>query len=745
MALTSTAMQATDSFSLMLSRRCNISCAHCSVESGPRIRGEPTEAEVIALLEQAADAGVTSVLITGGEPMLRENLVHQLIRMAKGRGMGTAMATNGFWGRNRGAAWKKMHALRQSGLTRLTVSYDRYHAEFQGPDPALNIARAAEWFDVPLNINITRQQDDPELAALIAPFEKRHHLKMRFYDVQPVGRAKDLPLAALRAETMGFCNACNIPAVTDDGRVTACNGPSYFVGPDSPLGIGSTRETPLADLFRKHRDDPILETIRVLGPSRLLRDLEQLGGATRFGLKTSHSGMCDLCLDINTNPEAVTALRGLLSAPKYAAERVAARMVITGGQKTGTFSLEHANGPGVVRLWMHAASNPEDPWPRGVDLVLGRSDFDWKKNADYLAACGLTRSVLPAMADSRFTRWAPSFFAERVKASAVIEGMRELTQREALRRINSALGEIGARGVLLKGAAFLAASNAGSSVSTGAASPRYPLRVGGDIDLLVTPQQARRLRAALLACGFTGEQAAARTGPHHLAPVFFRGVPIEIHTRIMPSFWGLPEREMCAHTIGLSEFTSLFTLDAEGMLFHAMMHSTAHLFSRGMRAAWDAASIMEQQRDIDGERLTSWVRQCAMPRGFWVPARVLERAIGVELPRILMTGVPRDDRQRRLERVAEVRLFSAMEGAFDLNPFSKNGFFLMLHDTAVGKARHMVSLFSANERESRRAAATHVSRQNHEGEHAAMTLQLRQGVAQLRAYNRALAARDIGA
>jgi MoaA/NifB/PqqE/SkfB family radical SAM enzyme len=91
------------------------------------------------------------------------------------------------------------------------VSYDRYHAEFQGPEPALNIARAADEIGVLININITRIADDSDLAEIVRPFEHMGSTRLRFYDVQPVGRARDFEVEMLRSETGGFCNACNSP------------------------------------------------------------------------------------------------------------------------------------------------------------------------------------------------------------------------------------------------------------------------------------------------------------------------------------------------------------------------------------------------------------------------------------------------------------------------------------------------------------------------------------------------------
>jgi Predicted Fe-S oxidoreductases len=87
--------------SIMLTRRCNMTCAHCSVQSGPKIREEPTRDELIATLHSAADAGIQSIQITGGEPMIREDIVFDLLKVARKRGMIATMSSNGSGERNR--------------------------------------------------------------------------------------------------------------------------------------------------------------------------------------------------------------------------------------------------------------------------------------------------------------------------------------------------------------------------------------------------------------------------------------------------------------------------------------------------------------------------------------------------------------------------------------------------------------------------------------------------------------------
>jgi len=340
---------------VMVTRRCNMACAHCSVESSSRIRKQPTEEEMEGVVRQAADAGISSILFTGGEPMLREALVIKLMTMAKNFGIASALTTNGFWGKTLPGARKTLAAMRKAGLGFFTLSYDRYHAEFQGPGPAKNILRAAEELKVPMNVNVTRVADDADIASLLAPFEGSKHARTRFYDVQSVGRAKDIPPETMRGKIDGSCNAATIPAVTDDLRVTACNGPAYFQPETSSLAVGSLREHSLETLLKKHRDDPILQTIRLFGPSRLKAELSAIPGFENFPWKKAYSGLCDLCLHINSDAAASVALRERLSDPKLTAERTARQLVVDGVATRGESGRDFANGSGAARVWMNGA------------------------------------------------------------------------------------------------------------------------------------------------------------------------------------------------------------------------------------------------------------------------------------------------------------------------------------------------------------------------------------------------------
>lgn len=687
---------------VMVTRRCNMACAHCSVESSSKLRAQPSQQDLERYVNEIADSGTKAILFTGGEPMLREKLVIRLMSIAKKRGLVSAMTTNGFWGRSIPAARRTLASLCKSGLGFFTLSYDRYHAEFQGPEPGQNILRAAEELGVPMNLNVTRIADDTELNDLIQPFEVSSHARVRFYDVQAVGRARDIPSSTLRAESFGACDGAKVPAITDDGRMIACNGPSYFQRLESPLVLGSLNEKSVSELLEKHRTDPILQTIRIFGPSRLREELDRIPGV-EFNWKESYTGLCDLCLHINSNPETASVLRERLSQPRLVAERIARARVVQGVAARGRSGRVHSIGPGSARIWMSGTRGENvsrsEEFALEVERVFGRPDTDWRHITDYISACGLSKALLPLASEPCIARWAPALFRERLAADALREGRRELVQRLVVDTIDKELSEMKAQGVLLKGAAFLARA---ADLETNAS--RFPRRGGRDIDVVVPHAHAVELWQRLNRRNASSTAPGRNTGPHHLPPVFVNGMPVEIHTRIMPSFWRLPEKEMLDCAERLPHYRSLSTLDIEGTMLHAMMHSASHLFGCGLKTAWDIAWALDHKCDIDVARLKRWIESCAMPAGFYVPAAVMKDVLEIPIPSLLIDSHPHDSRFAALIRVLRQRMFIAMETTSDLNPFSKHGMFMLLHTTWTGRALHVSSLFGREERESRLAA-----------------------------------------
>jgi hypothetical protein len=180
---------------------------------------------------------------------------------------------------------------------------------------------------------------------------------------------------------------------------------------------------------------------------------------------------------------------------------------------------------------------------------------------------------------------------------------------------------------------------------------------------------------------------------------------------VLPEFWGLPESQMLERRAGVTLLPRLATLDTEATLLHAVVHCTSHLFSHGLKAAWDVGECL-QAAEIDWERLWRWVDQMPAPRAFWSLFGVFNRDLGFRAPDQFLARAPRDLKQLRLETIASRRAFSATDVAEELNPFSKNAVFLMLCDRSSARMRLLFSLIGRNAVEARKSGWQYVARQS---------------------------------
>jgi radical SAM protein with 4Fe4S-binding SPASM domain len=76
-------------------RHCNMSCPHCYAAAGAKPSlADLSTAEGLRLLDQIAESGVRTVIFSGGEPLLRQDL-DWLLRGAVARGLAAQLSTNG--------------------------------------------------------------------------------------------------------------------------------------------------------------------------------------------------------------------------------------------------------------------------------------------------------------------------------------------------------------------------------------------------------------------------------------------------------------------------------------------------------------------------------------------------------------------------------------------------------------------------------------------------------------------------
>lgn len=77
-----------------LTNTCNLYCKHCYSSANQEREGELTHEEVVSLVYRLPSVGVRFAILSGGEPLLRED-IFTLAKLLKERGISTYLSTNG--------------------------------------------------------------------------------------------------------------------------------------------------------------------------------------------------------------------------------------------------------------------------------------------------------------------------------------------------------------------------------------------------------------------------------------------------------------------------------------------------------------------------------------------------------------------------------------------------------------------------------------------------------------------------
>ncbi len=141
-----------------ITRNCNLSCIHCraSAEKGP-YSGEADTQSALKLIDQIAEVGNPIVILTGGEPLLRED-IFDIAGYGTSKGLRMVMAPNGTLITE--SAARKMS---DAGIRRISISLDGaasdVHDRFRGVpgafDGAMNGIRHAKAAGIEFQINTT--------------------------------------------------------------------------------------------------------------------------------------------------------------------------------------------------------------------------------------------------------------------------------------------------------------------------------------------------------------------------------------------------------------------------------------------------------------------------------------------------------------------------------------------------------------------------------------------------------------
>lgn len=176
-------------------RRCNLRCVHCYSQSQDlEYPGELTTAEGKALIDDLAAFGAPVLLFSGGEPLLRQDLL-EVATYAVGQGMRAVLSTNGTL-----ITPQTARELKAIGLSYVGVSLDGMEStndRFRGMKGAFGAAMEgirnclAEGVKVGLRFTMNRRnvQDIPDIFRLL---EEESIPRVCFYHLVYAGRGSKL-------------------------------------------------------------------------------------------------------------------------------------------------------------------------------------------------------------------------------------------------------------------------------------------------------------------------------------------------------------------------------------------------------------------------------------------------------------------------------------------------------------------------------------------------------------------------
>lgn len=263
---------------LSVTDRCDFRCIYCMAEEMTFVpRAQILTLEEIELIARAfVELGVKKIRLTGGEPLVRHNIMKLVKGIGEIKGFDElTLTTNG------SQLEKKAQQLHEYGVKRINISIDSLNPEkFKAITRTGDLSQVLRGIDaakemgfqkIKLNSVILKGRNDDEIIDLV-DFARRKHLDISFIEEMPLGAINEhdralsfcsseeihhiinqhYPLNASQKNTGGpsryhsmhdsdsligfisphshnFCHLCNRVRVTAEGRLLLCLGNEHSV------------------------------------------------------------------------------------------------------------------------------------------------------------------------------------------------------------------------------------------------------------------------------------------------------------------------------------------------------------------------------------------------------------------------------------------------------------------------------------------------------------------------------------
>lgn len=206
--------------------RCNLRCFYCMPDEGVKLiphKNILSFEEITEFVKVAVSYGINKIRLTGGEPLVRKDIVKLVAMIAEIEGIKDfGMSTNGIY------LWQYAEELKKAGLQRVNISLDTVNPEkFREitrygniEDVFKSINKAKEVGLTPVKINCVVKNSKNEKDAIeVSDFCQKNGLMLRFIKLMSLRHGI---FSVVENGEGGNCKICNRLRLTADGKLRPC-------------------------------------------------------------------------------------------------------------------------------------------------------------------------------------------------------------------------------------------------------------------------------------------------------------------------------------------------------------------------------------------------------------------------------------------------------------------------------------------------------------------------------------------
>ncbi len=225
--------------------RCNLRCSYCMPPEGVPMKKHSdiiSYENIVKVVKAAVDSGISKIRITGGEPLIRKDIIDLVRNIGSVRGVKELVLTTN------GVLLERMAAsLKEAGIDRINISLDtldpeKYNKLVGGGDirrvlKGIEKVKEVGFTGTKINMVLIPGFNDNEVKSMKLFCEKNGLSLQRInhYSLNDIGSINK----EYEAERPLKCSSCNRIRLTSDGKLKPC----LFSDLEIPLDLENPKDS----------------------------------------------------------------------------------------------------------------------------------------------------------------------------------------------------------------------------------------------------------------------------------------------------------------------------------------------------------------------------------------------------------------------------------------------------------------------------------------------------------------------